>query len=139
MHAGKRPAGHVLPLFAVLVVLAVCLTVAGCGGDKYTATWKVISISENGTPMPSPTPDRFITIKKSSAAGGQYLATFGGPGLISVGGAGLDKVGDHLSNGANSGGAPFTISVNGDTLTMTQNGHNELGKAVLTVLKAVRQ
>ncbi len=119
-------------------MLAAFLTTTGCGRDQYTGKWKVTSITKNGAPIPSPTYEWFINIKKSGDAGGDHDVSFAAKGMMTIDHLGMRKVGDHLYLSYGPGAAD-TIVVSGDMLTMTNTGYDDAGTPEVTVFKAVHQ
>jgi hypothetical protein len=132
--AHPRRAGFVLLLLSTLILLTVVVALASCGGsDKYVGKWKVTT--DNGKPEASSV-SWIITIEKlgdkyrvsekvgypaSSALGSQpktYTYTYD-----------FTKEGETLGY-SNAAGAVMTISVNGDTLTLTSSSTNSEVKAV---------
>jgi hypothetical protein len=134
--AHPRRAGFVLLLLSTLILLAAVLAVAACGSDKYVGKWKVTI--DNGKPEASDVSwiitteklgDKYKVSEKvaypgSSALGPQpktYTYTYV-----------FTKEGETLGY-SNAAGAVMTISVNGDTLTLTSSFPNN------SEVKAVRQ
>ena len=120
-----------LLVLSLLLRRNMIISAVGCEGtDKYVGTWKVTSVSGNGTPLPSALSYPLTISKKRGVKHTYWVSSWYLPAYP----AGYAQVGDHLVAPGNND----TIYVDGDMLTMTLY-RTDSGEPLTLVTTAVRQ